>query len=156
MRVFELKREITVAKPLSVVFDFFSDPHNLEAITPPWLHFNIRSLSDPAVCEGTKIQYGLRVHGLPLRWTSRISSWEPPHRFVDEQLRGPYRLWVHTHTFEARGAETFIGDHVRYAPLGGWLADRLLVRADLKRIFDYRQQRIGELLGLADCAAATH
>jgi ligand-binding SRPBCC domain-containing protein len=146
MHIFELERTITVAKPLAEVFAFFSDPQNLEALTPPWLHFGIRSISDPLIRNDTEIRYGLRVRGLPLKWTSRISACEPPHRFIDEQIRGPYRLWVHIHTFDAQGDETIVGDHVRYAPLGGWLADRLLVRADLKRIFDYRHRRLSELL----------
>jgi len=146
VREFELQRTATIARPLQEVFAFFSDPHNLEAITPPWLHFGIRSVSDGKIQEGTQIQYGLRIRGVPIRWTSLISNWDPPHRFVDEQLRGPYRRWVHTHTFEACGNETFMTDHVRYAPLGGWLADKLLVRADLERIFDFRQQRLEELL----------
>jgi ligand-binding SRPBCC domain-containing protein len=155
MRVFELERRLTVPKPLAEVFTFFSDPFNLEAITPPWMHFGIRSISDPSIREGTEIHYGLKVRGVPLRWTSRITGWDPPHRFVDEQVRGPYRLWVHTHTFEARGNETVVGDHVRYAPIGGWLADRLLVRADLNRIFDYRHQRLAELMRPTDTDPAT-
>ncbi len=155
MRVFELKRTLTVPKPLDEVFTFFSDPYNLQAITPPWMHFRIRSISDPTIREGTEIRYGLKLRGMPLRWTSRITGWDPPHGFVDEQIRGPYRLWIHRHTFEARGDMTIVGDHVRYAPLGGRLAERLFVRADLERIFDYRHQRLTELMQPAGVGTAT-
>lgn len=146
MREFLLERSLTVARPLEEVFGFFADPHNLEAITPPWLNFGILDVSDDEIREGTLIRYKLSLHGLPLRWTSRIRDWRPPHGFVDEQLSGPYRRWVHTHSFEARGDATLVRDEVRYAPLGGWLADRLLVRAELARIFDYRSRRLLELL----------
>jgi ligand-binding SRPBCC domain-containing protein len=146
VRVFELSRSLTLDRPLEEVFAFFADPLNLEAITPPWLHFGIQHLTDRSIRAGTEIQYRLRIRGVPVRWRSRISSWEPPHRFVDEQLRGPYRQWVHTHTFEERDGRTLVGDHVAYAPLGGWLADRLLVRRDLERIFDHRHERLQTLL----------
>lgn len=154
MRVFVLDRKLIVPRPLQDVFAFFSDPRNLEAITPPWLNFSIDGMSDPSIRKGTNIRYSLRIRGIPLRWTSRISTWEPPYRFVDEQVRGPYRRWVHTHTFEARGNDTVVGDHVSYAPLGGWLADRLIVRADLNRIFQYRSERLLELLGSPDPQSA--
>ena len=150
MRTFELEREMLVTRPRDEVFAFFSDPCNLEAITPPWLHFRIESMSTPTIEEGTEIHYRLRVRGVPIRWTSRISLWDPPHAFVDEQVRGPYRLWHHFHSFEARGDDTVVGDQVRYAPLGGWLADRLLVRADLARIFDFRRERLAALLNTSE------
>jgi ligand-binding SRPBCC domain-containing protein len=146
VRVFELSRSLTLERPLEEVFAFFADPFNLEAITPPWLRFGIEGLTTPEVGEGTEIQYRLRIRGVPVRWRSLISSWEPPHRFVDEQLRGPYRLWRHTHTFQEVEGRTVVGDHVSYAPLGGWLADRLLVRRDLERIFDHRHERLRSLL----------
>ncbi len=153
MRTFHFQREITVARTLDDVFAFFSDPHNLEALTPPWLHFRIESLSTPTVGVGTEIHYALKLRGIPIRWTSRIPVWEPPRRFVDEQIRGPYRLWRHLHTFEARGEGTLVRDQVEYAPLGGWLADRLIVRRDLERIFDYRQARLTDLLDTRTASA---
>ena len=91
-----------VAHPLAEVFDFFSRAENLEALTPPWLNFKILEVKPQPVQRGTLINYSLRVHGIPLRWTSEIVEWEPPHRFVDLQLRGPYKLWRHEHRFEAR------------------------------------------------------
>jgi ligand-binding SRPBCC domain-containing protein len=107
---------------------------------------------DPIVmARGTLLRYRLRVRGIPVSWLTEIKEWDPPHRFVDEQLEGPYALWHHTHTFEPDGTGgTLMRDEVRYAlPLGalGELAHRLLVRGDLERIFDYRAERVPELLG---------
>ncbi|HET8754502.1 MAG TPA: SRPBCC family protein [Solirubrobacteraceae bacterium] len=131
-------------------FGFFSDARNLEAITPPWLRFRVLT---PGVIEmrpGALIDYRLRLHGIPLTWLTRIEVWEPPHRFVDVQLRGPYALWEHTHTFEPAGEDAVvIADRVRYAlPFGrlGELARRLVVRRDLERIFDHRTRAIASLL----------
>ncbi len=143
-----MEREALVERPLVEVFAFFSDPTNLEALTPPWLKFRVLNPPQLPLQEGVTIDYALRLRGLPLRWRSLISRWDPPHAFVDEQLRGPYRLWVHTHTFEARGDSTLVRDSVRYAVLGGALVDRLLVRRDLERIFDYRSKSLREALGL--------
>ena len=86
------------------------------------------------------------MHGIPIRWRTEIAEWNPPHRFVDVQLRGPYTLWHHTHTFEDRDGGTLCLDHVRYRPRGGAWIHWLFVRRDVERIFQYRQQRLGELL----------
>jgi ligand-binding SRPBCC domain-containing protein len=94
---------------------------------------------------GTLIRYRLRLHGIPLRWSTRISEWKPPHGFVDEQTSGPYRLWHHQHTFHQRGGKTVVRDHVRYAVLGDKVLQPLFVGRDLRKIFDYRQARILEL-----------
>lgn len=146
MRTFHIERTLELKRGLDEVFDFFSDPRNLERITPPWLRFQVLSCSDDPIVEGTEIRYRLRIHGIPLGWKSRISSWEAPHRFVDEQLSGPYRRWVHTHTFERRGDRTVVGDRVEYAVLGGALVNRLLVRRDVEEIFDYRTRQLEKLL----------
>ncbi len=98
---------------------------------------------------GTLIDHKLRVRGIPLRWRTLISTWEPPFRFVDEQLRGPYRQWIHEHTFEERDGGTLTRDVVRYSVFGGALVDRLFVRRDVEKIFTYRTQRLLELLGPA-------
>ena len=89
---------------------------------------------------GTLIDYRIHVHGVPIRWRTEIAEWQPPHRFVDVQLSGPYRLWHHTHTFEDRGSSTLCRDEVRYWPRGGALIDLLFVRGDVERIFAYRRQ----------------
>src|SRR5207253_6462330 len=96
---------------------------------------------------GTLIEYRLRLHRVPVRWRTRIEVWERPRRFVDAPVKGPYSLWEHTHTFEEDGpGATIIRDRVRYSipfwPLGE-IADRVLVRRDLRRIFDYRREAVG-------------
>lgn len=144
-----LRREQWVPRPLGEVFAFFADAANLEALTPPWLHFRILT---PAVAmeAGALIDYRLYLHGVPLRWRTIITDWEPGRRFVDEQLHGPYRLWRHEHTFSERDGGTVLGDEVRYLAPGGPLAPlvhRVLVRPDLERIFDYRQRIIAERFG---------
>jgi len=128
--------------PLADVFPFFADARNLEALTPPWLHFEISNPSPIEMRTGTLIDYRLRVHGLPLRWRSEITAWDPPHRFVDEQRRGPYRAWRHEHRFTAEGGGTLVEDDVTYAVLGGAIVDRLLVRRDLQRIFAFRREAL--------------
>jgi ligand-binding SRPBCC domain-containing protein len=138
---FVLERAQRVALPVEQSFAFYAEARNLEAITPPWLGFRVLTPGAIAMREGTLIDYRLRLHGLPLRWRTRIAVWEPPARFVDVQVRGPYALWEHTHTFTAVGDGTEIRDRVRYAlPLGplGRLAHSLFVRRDLERIFDFR------------------
>jgi ligand-binding SRPBCC domain-containing protein len=145
-----LYQEQFLACPLDKAFAFFSDPRNLEAITPAWLHFHLVPPVPESVYAGLQIHYLLRWHGIPLRWTSLIRDWTPPIRFVDVQVRGPYRLWEHTHTFTAVAGGTRIQDEVRYAlPLGplGRLAHAVLVRAELKAIFTYRAQQVARLLG---------
>jgi ligand-binding SRPBCC domain-containing protein len=147
VKVFELRAEIELPLPLAEVFAFFADAGNLQALTPPWLHFRILTRLPIELRPGALIDYQIRLYGLPLRWRSEITAWEPPHRFVDEQLRGPYRLWHHEHTFRAEGGGTRVTDHVRYAVPGGALVDRLLVRRQLEGIFRYRHERIAALLG---------
>lgn len=142
MKHFDLERSQHIDRPLEEVFAFFSAPSNLERITPPWLGFEVVGTSTPELGEGTIIDYRLRLHGLPLRWRSLIRSWDPPYGFVDEQLKGPYRSWVHTHRFERDGGGTLVRDHVRYAVPGGALVERLFVRRDIERIFDFRVQAL--------------
>ena len=150
-----LAREQTVPLPAEDAFEFFSDAFALERITPPWLDFRVITPEPVEMAEGTLIEYALRLHRLPIRWLTRIEAWEPPRRFVDAQLSGPYRLWEHTHSFVPQGPGTVILDRIRYAlPLGpfGELARIAFVRRDLERIFDYRRKAVSELLG--DSASA--
>ena len=128
------------------VFAFFSDPLNLESLTPPMLRFEIVSRGPLEVRAGLLIDYRIRLRGWPMAWRSEITVWEPPHRFVDEQRRGPYRAWIHEHRFEDRDGGTLVTDRVRYRVLGGAVADRLVVRRDLRAIFQYRRTRLEELL----------
>ena len=127
------------------MFPFFGDALNLEAITPPWLGFRVTTPGPIEMTRGTLIEYRLRLHALPISWRTTIAVWNPPHRFVDVQVRGPYALWHHTHDFAPVPGGTLMRDTVRYAlPFGplGALAHRLLVRRDLERIFEYRRDAV--------------
>ena len=130
------------------IFEFFSDAFQLESITPPWLSFRVLSTAPIEMRVGTRIDYRLRVHGLPLRWQSEITVWEPLQRFVDVQRRGPYRQWIHEHTFRAERGGTWVEDHVDYAVWGGAVVNRLFVQKDVERIFRFRRQRLGEVFGV--------
>ncbi len=147
MPPFSLDLEHWLPRQPGEVFDFYADAFNLERLTPPWLRFEVVTAEPITMQAGVEIDYRLRLHGLSLRWRSRITDWEPPHRFVDQQIRGPYRTWIHEHTFTPHQGGTLVGDYVRYDMIGGWLADRLLVRRDLRRIFAYRQERLAEIFG---------
>lgn len=136
------------------VFNFFGDAFNLQAITPRFLNFTVLTPAPIEMRAGTLIDYKLRVRGIPLRWRTLIREWEPPFRFVDEQLRGPYRLWIHEHTFEEREGGTLAKDLVRYAVPGGALIERLFVRRDVEAIFAYRTKRLLELLAPASVIPA--
>lgn len=156
MRTFTLEVELELPLPRERVFPFFADARNLEGITPPWLHFHILTPRPIPMHEGALIDYRLRLHGIPIRWRTRIDLWDPPARFVDRQLRGPYRLWHHTHTFEERpatgtevgtaGARTLVRDRVRYAVPGGRLVQRLFVGPQVDAIFRHRQRAIARAL----------
>lgn len=139
-----LSSELWLPRPRDEVFPFFAAAENLEAITPPWLRFRIVRTSTPDMRPGTLIDYRLRIHGIPVRWQSEITAWEPPLRFVDEQRKGPYRTWIHEHRFEERDGGTMVLDQVQYAVPGGWLADRLFVRRDVESIFAFRRQQLLE------------
>jgi len=145
----EIQTDVTLASPLASVFEFFSDAGNLEAITPPELRFEIRTPLPIAMRAGARIDYRLRLYGVPFLWRTRITVWEPGVRFVDEQESGPFGVWIHEHRFDALSpTSTRVRDRVRYRlplePLGR-LAHPL-VRRKLERIFAYRGERVAELL----------
>jgi len=127
------------------VFEFFSDAFQLETLTPAFLQFKVLTAPPIRIQEGTLIDYRLRLHGIPLRWRSRISVWEPPFRFVDEQLRGPYRRWRHEHSFEEGDGGTLCRDIVDYSVWGGRPVEAIFVRPDVRRIFAFRQTKLQEL-----------
>ena len=137
---FTFEDELLVPQDLGSVFAFFADPTNLELLTPNWLRFKILTPLPIQMEEGTQIEYRLRLHGIPLRWKSAITVWEPPNQFVDEQIHGPYRVWIHQHAFTRTDNGTLISDKVQYSVLGGALTNRLLVRKDIARIFAFRKQ----------------
>lgn len=132
--------------PRHEVFDFFANAENLEAITPPWLHFQILTPTPIQIQQGTLIDYKLRLRMIPIRWRTEIAVWDPPCRFVDRQLRGPYRKWIHEHTFEQTENGTWMTDRVDYTVPGGVLVHTLAVRRDLLKIFEYRRRLLAEQL----------
>lgn len=147
MHLHRYHREIEVSRSLPDVFAFFAEAGNLEEITPPWLKFRVLTAHPVEMKEGAKIAYSLRIHGVPMRWLTQIECWEPPLSFVDVQLKGPYRLWRHTHRFSRKGDRTVLADTVEFALPFGMLGDlvyHLQVARDVDRIFDYREQRIKE------------
>ena len=126
------------------VFTFFSQAENLERLTPAFLKFRILTPTPVNMRTGTMIDYRLSLRGIPINWRSEITVWQPPHRFVDEQRKGPYRRWRHTHSFEARDGGTLVTDHVEYATWGGALVNTLVVAPDLRRIFRFRHRVLTE------------
>jgi ligand-binding SRPBCC domain-containing protein len=139
-----LKTSMRLPVACPEVFAFFAEAANLARITPPELGFEILTPQPLRLGEGTLIDYRLRLCGVPLHWQSQIVCWEPPHKFVDAQLRGPYKRWLHTHCFREEEGETIIEDAVEYClpywPLGEIVYP--LVRMQLRRIFRYRQRAI--------------
>lgn len=147
-KLHRLQSQLNLPCPLERVFPFFADARNLEQITPPFLKFEVLTPAPIDMREGTRIDYRLRVHHLPIRWQSEIIAWDPPHRFVDLQVLGPYRWWHHTHRFEPIEGGTRVVDEVEYAVPGGPIIWKLFVKRDVERIFAFRQQRLSELFAV--------
>ncbi|HXV13382.1 MAG TPA: SRPBCC family protein [Candidatus Krumholzibacteria bacterium] len=149
MNTYFFTREQFVDRPVAGVFSFFADARNLEFITPPWLRFHITTAGPIRMERGARVDYRIRLRGVPVRWTSEILEWSPPYRFVDVQVRGPYRLWEHTHEFFEVAGGTLVRDEVRYAlPMGrlGEIAVRRFVAKDVARIFEYRRDALASRL----------
>lgn len=145
---YHLHRLQVVAAPREEVFAFFADPQNLQRLTPDFLAFRLTDQSQTEMGDGLRIEYRLKLYGIPLSWQSEIRAYDPPRQFVDVQLKGPYRRWHHLHRFEAVGEGTRIVDDVHYElPLGGLgrIAHWLLVRRSLNTIFDYRIAAIEQI-----------
>ena len=134
-----------VSVPRDDLFPFFADAANLARITPPEVGFHILTPQPIAMRAGTLIDYRIRLWGIPMPWRTEITTWNPPHHFVDEQKRGPYRLWIHEHTFTPQNGGTLCTDRIRYAVLGGDLIHWLFVRRDVERIFKYRATQLQAL-----------
>ena len=144
----QLNYSVTLPRPREEVFDFFANAENLELLTPPWLHFSILSPLPVEMKLGAVLEYRMRLRGIPLTWVSQITQWEPPFRFEDIQVRGPYRKWVHRHFFEETANGTLAVDDVRYRVPGGAIVNKLFVAGELKRIFDYRRAKLLELFSV--------
>jgi ligand-binding SRPBCC domain-containing protein len=142
---FRLTASQFLPQPRDRIFEFFSDAFELENLTPPLLNFSVLTPAPIQIAAGTTIDYRLALHGIPIRWQSLISTWDPPARFVDQQTHGPYRRWHHEHIFEPVPGGTLCRDVVNYDVLGGRLVHSLFVRPDLIRIFTFRQEKLHEL-----------
>ncbi len=159
MKIWRLRASLWVPRLPGEVFPFFADAQNLERLTPDWLSFRIVTPLPIEMRQGTQIDYRIGIRGLPIRWRTRIGRWQPPHAFADEQLRGPYSLWHHTHTFTARDGGTTLGDEVLMRPKGGLLAGTLMalfVRRDVERIFRFRAQVMATRFGADASRAELH
>jgi ligand-binding SRPBCC domain-containing protein len=140
----------TLPLPIEKVFEFFSKAENLEAITPPELQFKILTPLPIIMERGALIDYKIKMSGIPFGWRTRITHWDPPYAFADQQLKGPYAVWFHTHTFADEGGKTRMDDEVLYKlplwPLGEIAYP--FVRGKVEGIFKYRRQKIRKLLGV--------
>ena len=145
VRIREFRSEIWLPRPIDEVFAFFSSAANLNQITPPWVNFRILTKPPIEMQPGALIDYRIRIRGIPIGWRTRITMWQPPHRFVDEQVRGPYRLWEHTHEFETRDGGTIVRDRVRYAVRLDPILHRWFVRRDVEGIFSHRTEKLRSL-----------
>ena len=140
-----LTARMTVDLPRDEVFEFFADANQLERITPPWLNFKILTPRPIQMRAGLLLDYRIRLHAIPIKWRTEISAWNPPFRFVDQQLQGPYKRWHHEHTFEEVDGKTIVLDNVHYIPRGGSLIHRFIVKPDLEKIFRFRHDRLTEI-----------
>jgi ligand-binding SRPBCC domain-containing protein len=148
--MYVLERSQIVPRPRHEIFSFFADAANLERLTPPFLGFEILTPQPIAMRSGALIDYRIRLSGLPMKWRTVIETFEPDERFVDVQLRGPYKVWRHTHTFRDAPNGTEVRDRVEYTlPLGplGRLAHAAFVKRQLRTIFDYRAGIMSKLFG---------
>ena len=136
-----LHAETWVSLPPEDVFPFFAEAANLQQLTPPWLRFEIRTPQPVEMRTGARIEYRISLHGLPMSWLTEIAAYEPPFMFVDQQLRGPYRTWIHTHQFRSERGGTLLLDHVEFDMLGGALVAPF-VKRDLRKIFTYRHEAL--------------
>lgn len=145
MKIREFQAEGWVSRGRDEVFAFFADPSNLAVLTPPSVRVEIPPGGPRTGRAGMEFEYRVRVRGLRMRWRGRFEVWDAPHRFVDVQLKGPYRSWEHEHAFEEVEGGTRVIDRVRYAVWGGELVDRWVVRPELERMFVHRTRRLAEL-----------
>jgi ligand-binding SRPBCC domain-containing protein len=145
-----LETEQSFGRPPEEVFLFFADAENLARITPPWLDFSILTPLPIEMRQGAMIDYRLKLHRIPLRWRTEITAWEPPHRFVDSQVQGPYRCWVHEHVLEPRNRGTLMRDRITFRSRGPSLIIPLLhclfVNRSVMKVFAYRRTGLQAML----------
>lgn len=145
MKARTLHRTTVINKPREEVFRFFSTPGNLNLITPPAFAMSMTWMNTENIQQGTLIDYKIKISGIPLKWRTKITVWEPPHCFVDIQLQGPYRVWIHEHVFEEKDNKTVMHDHLQYLS-PGWMLEPLInkwyVERQINRLFDYRAERL--------------
>jgi len=143
-----LEFRVWLPRPREEIFPFFADPRNLKVLDPPWLRPALLSSPPDPLEAGTVFDFRIRWLGIPLRWRVLIREYDPPYRFVDVQVRGPYARWEHRHLFRAEKGGTSVEDRITYRlPLGplGRLLHTLWVRRQLAAIFAHRRRRLGEL-----------
>ena len=153
LKIYELRRQITIPAPVEEVFSFFCTAENLNLITPPWLYFKILTPLPIKMEKNALIDYSIKLLGWRMTWNTEITVWQPPHRFVDRQIKGHYRVWEHTHLFEQKGEGTQMTDIVRYAVPGFVLSPLVhyfFVHPRLEKIFTFREQRMIELFTSRD------
>lgn len=143
-----LRCRVRLPRRREELFPFFSDARNLEKMTPELLHLTVLNTGEIEMKVGTIINYRLKIRGVPLKWRTQIIVWKPPGRFADLQLKGPYRQWIHEHTFVDEGETTLMQDTVRYKVPGGVLVHDLLVKRDVLNIFTYRSEVLAQLFPL--------
>lgn len=155
MATYQLRCEMLVPLGIEEVFSVFENPYNLIKITPPWLDFRVTNGEPVTMRMGAEIHYTLKMKGIPMKWTTHITEYAPPFRFVDQQFKGPYSLWRHLHTFEETPDGVLVKDAVDYIlPMGpiGRIAQPI-VKRDLLEIFSYRQKALAEMWGGARLTA---
>ena len=151
IKCYTLNRTQVINQSIDKVFSFFSKPENLEIITPKYLNFKIITPVPINMVVGQLIDYKLKIHSFPIKWTSLISHYDPPYSFVDEQVRGPYALWHHTHLFKEQENGTLIEDQIKYQipfSIFGKLLNFTFIKRDLENIFNYREKTISRLFQL--------
>jgi ligand-binding SRPBCC domain-containing protein len=149
VKTFQLQSRVWLPRPRAEVFDFFSSAFNLERITPSWLSFHVTTPAPIEMRVGTLVDYKRLIYRVPARWRSRITKWDPPNGFADEQVQGPYRCWFHERRFTQSSGDTLCEDSVECAPPGGprvgTILDKLVVARDTRQIFEYRTARLREI-----------
>lgn len=143
-----LQKETIIARPVKEIFEFFTNAENLNIITPSFIGFKILTNLPIKMMKGTLIEYRIKLNGIPVKWKTEITKWDPPYLFEDTQIKGPYKIWIHEHKFEELGQKTLMTDTVKYLSYGGlleFIPNILFVKNNVKKIFDYREMKIHEI-----------